>query len=541
MEYKSPKMGELQDWAVRQWEQSKNRTVGIYSGALGFGYNTELLKSKGVAEPKCWADLLNPKLKDEVQVADPNSSGTAYTLLATIVQIMGEDKGFEYLKALHKNVNQYTKSGAAPPGRWRSARPPSASPSCTTSSRWSSTRRPIKVVAPCEGTGYEIGSMSIIKGAKNMDNAKKFYDWALTAGGAEARRGGEVLPGAVQQDHAGSAAGAEARRHQADHLRFRQVRLVGRAQAPPVQVGQRGEEPAEIVGPPPSGEAGTFAEAFQHGSDGAGFAIGPEVGTECHGLLAGSSLGWVGYALLPWYGFERSRFLVRRLLHRRIGTRPRAARSLVASAHLVPLLLALRPAAGHLDRNRQQLAHRLGTARASPSWSFKASPSASTAGRSILADRSSASRGRARRHGLWRGADRARLPDPALPRLAARGWCRGDAFVTSSIGVVVALIVVFVFFPVSTILASAFQDNNGDFAPAEFVAKFIDRSIWGLDCLTSGLRCGVAWNTLFLALLVGVGTTALGLAFALIATRTAFRYKGSARADACCRSSRRPS
>jgi iron(III) transport system substrate-binding protein len=50
---------------------------------------------------------------------------------------------------------------------------------------------PIKVVAPCEGTGYEIGSMSIVKGAKNLENAKKFYDWALTADaqklGAEAK------------------------------------------------------------------------------------------------------------------------------------------------------------------------------------------------------------------------------------------------------------------------------------------------------------------------------------------------------------------
>ena len=49
-----------------------------------------------------------------MQVADPNSSGTAYTLLATVVQLMGEDKGFDYLKRLHRNVNQYTKSGAAP-------------------------------------------------------------------------------------------------------------------------------------------------------------------------------------------------------------------------------------------------------------------------------------------------------------------------------------------------------------------------------------------------------------------------------------------
>ena len=47
IEYKSPKLGELQDWAVRQWEQSKGRAVGIYSGALGFGFNTELVKKKG--------------------------------------------------------------------------------------------------------------------------------------------------------------------------------------------------------------------------------------------------------------------------------------------------------------------------------------------------------------------------------------------------------------------------------------------------------------------------------------------------------------
>ena len=39
---------------------------------------------------------------------------------------------------------------------------------------------PVASATPCEGTGYEIGSMSIVKGARNMANAKKFYDWALT-------------------------------------------------------------------------------------------------------------------------------------------------------------------------------------------------------------------------------------------------------------------------------------------------------------------------------------------------------------------------
>ena len=179
-EYQSPKNAELNDWAVRQWEQSKHRAIGVYSGALGFAYNTKLIAEKKLAEPKCWADLLDPKLKDEVQVADPNSSGTSYTMLATMVQIMGEQKAFDYLKALHKNINQYTKSGAAPAKATSLGETTVGIAFMHDHVTMIVEGAPMKVVAPCEGTGYEIGSMSIIKGAKNLDNAKKFYDWALT-------------------------------------------------------------------------------------------------------------------------------------------------------------------------------------------------------------------------------------------------------------------------------------------------------------------------------------------------------------------------
>jgi iron(III) transport system substrate-binding protein len=179
--YKSPKLAELQDWAVRQAEASKYRTVGVYAGALGYSYNTEQAKKKGIPELKCWKDLLDPKLKDEVQVANPNSSGTSYTMLATLVQLMGEDAAFAYLKALHRNINQYTKSGAAP------ARAAATGESIVGISFQHDAvyqavgGAPVKIVSPCEGTGYEIGSMSIIKGAKNLENAKKWYDWALSA------------------------------------------------------------------------------------------------------------------------------------------------------------------------------------------------------------------------------------------------------------------------------------------------------------------------------------------------------------------------
>src|SRR5437660_1577506 len=101
-EYKSPMLPQLYEWAIKQAEQSKYRTVGVYTGALGIGYNPEILAKKQIAAPKCWADLANPIYRDEVQMANPNASGTAYATIATFVQIFGEDKAFELLKGMHK-------------------------------------------------------------------------------------------------------------------------------------------------------------------------------------------------------------------------------------------------------------------------------------------------------------------------------------------------------------------------------------------------------------------------------------------------------
>ena len=185
IEYKSPSLPQLHAWAQQQAQQSGFRTVGIYSGPLGFGYNTELIAKKKLAVPKSWADLLNPAFKGEVQVANPASSGTAYTMVATLVQLMGEDKAFDYLKQLHKNVSQYSRSGTGPikaVARGESA----VSISFVHDGPGEKINGfPVETITPSEGTGAEIGSMSIIKGARNLDNAKKFYEWALTPAAQE--------------------------------------------------------------------------------------------------------------------------------------------------------------------------------------------------------------------------------------------------------------------------------------------------------------------------------------------------------------------
>jgi iron(III) transport system substrate-binding protein len=179
-EYRSPSLAKLHPWALKQAIQSNHRTVGIYAGTLGLVWNTEQLAKKKLAAPRCWADMLRPEYRDEVQMAHPATSGTSYIILATLVQLQGEEPAFDYFRKLHRNINQYPRSGAAPMRN-------TASGETTLSLTWmfaavaeTNAGFPVTAVAPCEGSGYEIGSMSIIKGGKNPDNARKWYEFALT-------------------------------------------------------------------------------------------------------------------------------------------------------------------------------------------------------------------------------------------------------------------------------------------------------------------------------------------------------------------------
>lgn len=109
--------------------------------------------------------------------------------------------------------------------------------------------------------------------------------------------------------------------------------------------------------------------------------------------------------------------------------------------------------------------------------------------------------------------------------LAERGILKGDAFVISAIAMLVCLVTIFIFYPIGSMFVGAFQDFDGSFKPEGFISNIQDSSIWSLGCVVGEERCGVAWRTLWLAIMTAASSTILGLAFALVATRTQFPFK----------------
>jgi iron(III) transport system substrate-binding protein len=179
--YNSPNMANLLDQA--KFKDSENYWAGIYAGSLGFATNkTWLEQHPGTKAPESWDDLLKPEFKGQVMVAHPSTSGTSYTALATILQIRGEEEGWKYIKQYASQVSQFTKSGAAPAkfvGQGEGA--VAIVFSHDTVNEIENNKAPLLLTFPKEGTGFEIGGMAIIKGAKHLDLAQKWFDWALTA------------------------------------------------------------------------------------------------------------------------------------------------------------------------------------------------------------------------------------------------------------------------------------------------------------------------------------------------------------------------
>lgn len=149
------------------------------------GVNDDLLEEKGLDKPESWEDLLDPQYKGEIVLPDPGTSGTGYLLVSTIMQIMGEDEGWEYFKKLDKNVGQYVKSGDAPAqmvGQGEYA----------IGITWDQAvynrideGYPLDAVIPEEGVGYDLDVIWMFKDTENRELVEEVIDYVGSEEGME--------------------------------------------------------------------------------------------------------------------------------------------------------------------------------------------------------------------------------------------------------------------------------------------------------------------------------------------------------------------
>ena len=166
------------DMIPEKFRSPENYWTGVGIIPLVFLTNGKFLKEKGLEAPASWNDLLDPAYKNGLQMADARTSGTATERIYALVKIMGEDEAFAYQKKLHENIQMYTKSGAGGAMPIATGQAASGIFYIVDALEIQQQGHDVVLSYPAEGVSYGIEATGILKGAKNLENAKKFMDWA---------------------------------------------------------------------------------------------------------------------------------------------------------------------------------------------------------------------------------------------------------------------------------------------------------------------------------------------------------------------------
>ncbi|MBI4588313.1 MAG: putative 2-aminoethylphosphonate ABC transporter substrate-binding protein [Candidatus Rokubacteria bacterium] len=154
--------------------------VGIDIYMSAFCFNTEVGKKHNLPMPTSWADLTKPVYKGYLVMPNPNSSGTGYLSVASILQRMGEAEGWKYLDALHKNMAEYTKSGSKPCKDAAAGERAIGLSFEYVAQAMKKQGNPVEMVIPKEGAGYEMEANALTKKGARNPAAKQFLDWAIS-------------------------------------------------------------------------------------------------------------------------------------------------------------------------------------------------------------------------------------------------------------------------------------------------------------------------------------------------------------------------
>lgn len=154
---------------------------GIYSGYIGFICDMDALEEAGVEAPTCWADLAKPEYKGLIVMANPGATGTGVMTASILFQLYGEEKACEMFASFDPNVVTYVKTGSGTSNMVSTGEAAIGVGFLHTGLMYIEQGYDnIKLIAPSDGTGYEVGGTAIIEGCKNLEAAKLFIQFAMT-------------------------------------------------------------------------------------------------------------------------------------------------------------------------------------------------------------------------------------------------------------------------------------------------------------------------------------------------------------------------
>ncbi|WNS78479.1 putative 2-aminoethylphosphonate ABC transporter substrate-binding protein [Domibacillus sp. DTU_2020_1001157_1_SI_ALB_TIR_016] len=155
--------------------------TGNTAAMTGIAVNTAELEKLGLPIPKTYEDLLDPRYKGLIVMPHPASSGTGYLTVNAWLQMMGKEKGWNYMDRLHENIGTYTHSGSKPAKMAAAGEYPIGLSIVYTAVQMKEEGAPVEVVLPEEGLGWDVEANAMIqKEDKESDEAAKaFLNWAI--------------------------------------------------------------------------------------------------------------------------------------------------------------------------------------------------------------------------------------------------------------------------------------------------------------------------------------------------------------------------
>ncbi len=154
--------------------------VGIKAWVTGIVGNTIEMQAKGLSMPRSYADLIDPQYRGALVMPNPASSGTGYLTVSAVLQLMGEEKGWQYLDRLHENMGMYTHSGSAPARMAGRGEFPVGISFAYRGFRQRDAGEPLEVAFPAEGSGYDVEANALMRKPRIKPEAKAFLDWAIS-------------------------------------------------------------------------------------------------------------------------------------------------------------------------------------------------------------------------------------------------------------------------------------------------------------------------------------------------------------------------